>query len=184
MLFIPQEIKEKIDHLEQENKRLLEENERLQFELDEPHPPHKTRSLNYWSIGALVVALLYIIYLHWSMLKNKPADDPNPYNVEATIIKDGKLEKWNAAENLDVVYRVQLGAYEGFDLNTYKQNLDGLQQDSIDGFRKVSLGAFSQLADAQKFLKEVVRMGMENSYIVAYKNDTPIGLIEAKKLEK
>jgi len=184
MLFIPQEVKEKLAKLENENKRLEAENKKMERELLEPKPVTKTLNLNWWSIGALVLAIAYIIYVHVFVLsgqKNNLFEDAAA--IEATIIKDGKIEKWNAGADLEIVYRVQLGAYENFNLDKYKQNLDGLQQDSINGMTKVNLGAFSRLKDAQSFLDQMVRLGLINVYIVAYKNGAPIGLIEAQKTE-
>jgi len=78
---------------------------------------------------------------------------------------------------------VQIGSYENFSLDKYKQNLEGLKQDSIDGMKRISLGAFSRLVDAQQFQAEVVRMGLENAYVVAYENGQPIALFEAIRKE-
>ncbi len=182
MLFIPQEVKEKLDRLEEDNKKLREENEHLLQEVAHSEARKKKPVLNYWTIGALVVAIVYILDLQFGSNRSEQPE-PKQEDLEAVLIADGKIAKWNAASMEDVVYRVQLGAYEGFDLDRYKQNLDGLHQDSIDGYRKVSLGAFTRLKDAQSFLEELVRMTMQNVYIVAYRNNEPIGLIEAKQLE-
>ena len=183
MLFIPQEIKEKLAKLENENKRLEAEKNKLERELLEPKPVDKKLNLNWWSIGALILAIAYIIYLHVAVLSKPQGIVNNDAEVAATISRDGKIEKWNAAADLEIVYRVQLGAYENFNLDKFKQNLDGLQQDSINGMTKVNLGAFSRLKDAQTFLDQMVRIGLSNVYIVAYKNGAPIGLIEARKSE-
>jgi hypothetical protein len=100
------------------------------------------------------------------------------------MIRDGKIEKWNRAGDSTIVFRVQLGAYQDFSLDKYKQNIEGLYQDSIDGINKISLGAFSRLADAQAFQSKMVNLGLENVYIVAYENKSPIGLIEAEKKQQ
>jgi len=184
MLFIPQEIKEKLAKLEDENKQLEAENNRLERELLEKQPVTQKLSLNWWSIGALVLALIYIIYLHVAVVgSSSQTVTKDDADFEATILRDGKIEKWNAGSDLEIVYRVQLGAYENFDLSSVAQNLDGLHQDSIDGFKKVSLGAFSRLRDAQVFLQKMEQLKLPNIYIVAYKNNNPIGLIEAQRAE-
>lgn len=185
MLFIPQEIKEKLARLEDENNRLEAENNRLERELLEPQPVTKSVNLNWWTIGALIVAIAYILYMHIFLFSNpSSALNEEDANIEATILRDGKIEKWNANADLEIVYRVQLGAYENFDLSRFAQNLDGLHQDSINGLKKVSLGAFSRLRDAQTFLNKMERLKLPNIYIVAYKNNQPIGLIEAQKAEQ
>ena len=182
MLFIPQEVKEKIDRLEDDNKHLLEENNRLKAEAVETMAQQKPNNAIWYVVAALVIAIAYIIFLHVK-LANVDVPSATETPIEATVYRDGEIVKWNAADFEGVVYRVQLGAYEGFDLNQYKENLDGLHQEDFDGYTKVSLGAFSQLADAQNFLQQMVRLDLKNAFIVAYKNNEPIGLIEAKNQE-
>ncbi len=187
MLFIPQEIKEKLAKLEDENKRLETENKRLELELLQPQPisapvASKNSGLIWLLAVALLAAIGYIIYVHLVVL-GKPQTASADAAMQAVILRDGKIEKWNAAADKEIVYRVQIGSYKDFNIDKYKQNLEGLQQDSIDGTHKISLGAFSRLEDAQTFSEEMIRMGLPNVYIVAYKNGQPIGLIEAKKLE-
>ena len=181
MLFIPQEIKEKLTELEEENKRLEAENNRLKYELASPIETSKRNNL-VWVLGILLLfAVLYIVFGIFFSEKQETVVEED---LSAVVIRDGKIEKWNRVDDGSLVYRVQLGAYEGFDIDKYKQNIEGLYQDSIDGFHKISLGAFSRLRDAQEFQGSLVRMGMQNVYIVAYENKQPIGLIEAEKEEK
>lgn len=181
MLFIPQEVKEKIDSLEQENKHLLAENSRLADEASQSLSKQNKGAALWVVVALLAVAIAYIIYLQIQFNKQQvQIDTLRPETLEAVIMRDGQIEKWNAATQHDVVYRVQLGAYQDFDLSPYKQNLDGLRQDSIDGYNRVSLGAFSRLEDAQKFLVNMLDLELKNVFIVAYKNNDPIGLIEAK----
>lgn len=183
MLFIPQEIKEKIAKLEDENAQLHEQVEQLQTKLQAPPPKQKKNAWPGIFLVLLLLSLGYIGFLHWQQTK-QPKQVAQTEQTTFVAHQNGAPEKWNAADHPEVVYRVQLGAYANFDINTYKQNLDGLHRDSIDGFNKVSLGAFRNLQTAQNFLNEMLRLGLENCYIVAYKNNEPIGLIEAKKQEQ
>ena len=185
MLYIPQEVKEKLDKLEESNAQLQAENERIKseaaFTLDQQK---KKSSGSVWLIVILVLAVAYIGYLQYQLyVLQKAASTAQIETIDAVVIKDGEIEKWSAANMQGVIYRVQLGAYEGFDLSTYKESLDGLHQDDFDGYTKVSLGAFSKLEDAQNFLQEMLRLELENVFIVAYKQNEPIGLIEAQNQE-
>lgn len=182
MLFIPQEIKEKLTALEDENKRLQAENARLTQELASPALESKKNNLS-WVLGILL--LFAVGYIVFSLFFAKKETDVLPEeDTQAVLIRDGKIEKWNRMADTALVYRVQLGAYQDFNLDKYKQNIEGLYQDSIDGFTKISLGAFSRLKDAQSFQNSMVNLGLENVYIVAYENNKPIGLLEAKKKEQ
>lgn len=185
MLFIPQEVKEKIAELEDEKKRLEAENTRLSKELQTNSETKSSSSVVWVLIVVLAIALTFIAYQQFVVIpKLKDGASAPVENIEAVIERDGKIEKWDRVDDGTLVYRVQLGAYAEFNLDKYKQNIEGLYQDSIDGFRRVSLGAFSRLADAQQFQQEMVRLGLENVYIVAYEGKEPIGLITAKEKEQ
>lgn len=185
MLFIPQEIKEKMNQLEDENKRLEAENNRLTRDLQTTSDKKSSNGVVWVLVVLLAAAVAFIVYQQFVVIPKIEAGAKSPVeDVEAVIVRDGKIEKWDRVDNDSLVYRVQIGAYAEFNLDKYKQNIEGLYQDSIDGYHKVSLGAFTRLADAQQFQQEMVRMGLENVYIVAYENKQPIGLIEAKEKEQ
>ncbi len=183
MLFIPKEIKEKIAKIENENLQLQAENDSLKQQLSAPVAQKKKSVAPGILLGLLLLALCYIAFLHWQG-RNNSTQNNTAETEESVLIKDGEIVKWDGLADKEIVYRVQLGAYQNFNIERYTQNLEGLQQDSIDGFRRVSLGAFSRLSDAQEFLKSMLRMGLQNVYIVAYKNNEPIGLIQAKREEQ
>lgn len=180
MLFIPQETKDKIAALENENEALrtaLEDLRNTEVQVAKPKKSPAVGALTVLFILALA-AIGYLLYI----MNNHPAH-PQEESTEAVLLRDGKIEKWNTLPEDGLVYRVQIGAYQDFSLEKYKQNAEGLHQDSINGINKVSIGAFSRLADAQDFQQKMVQLGLENAYVVAYKNNQPIGLIEAKKQE-
>jgi hypothetical protein len=181
MLFIPQEIKEKLAALEDDKKRLEAENNRLNQELASSKQENKPNILT-WVFGVLLLASA--VYIAYGLFYPKAVPPPQEEDLQAVIARDGNIEKWNRKDDGSLVYRVQLGAYEGFDLDAYKQNIEGLYQDSINGFKKISLGAFTRFKDAQEFQTQMVRLGLDNVYIVAYENNKPLGLIEASKKEE
>lgn len=177
MLFIPQETKDKIAALENENEALRTALEASQKNEAQPVEQKKNPAVPILAV-LLFLAVLAVAYL---LFFNQPAAvHQKPEDVEAVLLRDGKIEKWHTLSEEDVVYRVQIGAYQDFNLDAYKQNIEGLHQDSINGINKISMGAFSRLADAQEFQQKMVQLGLENAYVVAYKNNQPIGLIEAK----
>jgi hypothetical protein len=181
MLFIPQEVKDKIAALETENEALKAELLRAEENQLQPDPPKSTNGLVWVLLIALLLAIAALVYLFFFAPAKTSAVTSEA--EQAVMLRDGKIEKWNRVEDSTLVYRVQLGAYQDFNLDKYKQNIEGLYQDSIDGKTKISLGAFSRLADAQAFHANIVNLGLENVYIVAYENKQPIGLIEAEKKE-
>lgn len=183
MLFIPQEVKEKIAELEAENEALKAELLRAEESQLQPEPPANNNALVWVLLIALLLAIAAIVYLFFFA---QPATNSGTTEAaeQAIMIRDGKIEKWNRVDDGSLVYRVQMGAYQDFNLDKYKQNIEGLYQDSINGYTKISLGAFSRLKDAQGFQTNMVNLGLVNVYIVAYENNQPIGLIEAEKKEQ
>lgn len=182
MLFIPQEIKDKITALEAENTDLKQKLAGASGKASSPPiiKENKNGGLLAFLAIALVLAIGGLVFLLFFKKEKQitPAED-----FQATAYINGKIEKWNPAMREGLVYRVQIGSYENFSLDKYKQSLEGLAQDSIDGMKRLSLGAFSKLSDAQQFQSEMVRLGFESAFVVAYENGTPIALLEAVKKE-
>jgi hypothetical protein len=183
MLFIPQEVKDKLTALENENEALKAELLRAEEMQLQPDPPKANNGIVWVLLIALLIAVAALVYVFF-FAPIKTSAVATAEAEQAVMLRDGKIEKWNRVEDSTLVYRVQLGAYQDFNLDKYKQNIEGLYQDSIDGKTKISLGAFSRLADAQAFHANMVNLGLENVYIVAYENKQPIGLIEAEKKEQ
>ena len=55
-----------------------------------------------------------------------------------------------------------------------------MHQDTTNTFTKISLAGFSDVLQAQAFQQEAARMGLDRAYIVAFKDDVPVGVLPPK----
>ncbi len=78
-----------------------------------------------------------------------------------------------------LVYAVQIGAFEEKRLSLYSDNFVNFREIKSDGFNKYALGNFETLNEAKKFRRELVRMGFRNAFIGSYQNGKRIKIEEA-----
>ncbi|MBL4715474.1 MAG: hypothetical protein JKX95_02475 [Bacteroidia bacterium] len=78
-----------------------------------------------------------------------------------------------------IVFKVQLGAYQQFDLG--KQEIAGqpIEVDNASGWKKYTAGAFGNYAGANEFKEQVYELGMTDAFIVAYKDGVRIDMQSA-----
>ncbi|MEN8137259.1 MAG: hypothetical protein ABFR62_02395 [Bacteroidota bacterium] len=93
----------------------------------------------------------------------------------------------NANDNVlesDLVYRVQIGAFQKFKMGMYSPDLSGVLEKNDRGFNKYSLGVFNHYKEALKFEREVRKMGIRSAFMIAEYKGESINLKEAVKIEK
>lgn len=69
-----------------------------------------------------------------------------------------------------VVFRVQIGAFEGFDISDYSQDKSDFNIEKDGKVTKYTLGYFTDYWEADKFKKYVRAMGLKDAWIVAYRD--------------
>jgi hypothetical protein len=84
-----------------------------------------------------------------------------------------------------LVYKVQVGAFKNKDLSKYFENNKNFSGDvDADGTKKYTLGSFTDYWEADNFKKYLREMGVEDAWIVAYKNGQRISLKEARETDQ
>lgn len=76
-----------------------------------------------------------------------------------------------------VVFKVQIGAFRNKDLSKYfdnNENFGGENQD--DGVQKITLGNFRDYWEADTFKKYLREMGVNDAWIVPYKDGTRVAM--------
>jgi hypothetical protein len=181
-MFIPHEVKEKVENLELEVKKLKAENADLKN--TELTPEKKNKSAAPVILGVLLIASI-ALNVYFFKFYNAPAstEDNTAYMDSVSFYMDGQIVKMSTMPTEGMVYRVQIGAYLENDLNEYIQNLDGISQDTLNGFTKISLAGFSSVTEAQSFQEEMVNMGLGTAYIVAYNKGEPVGILPPQPRE-
>ncbi|MHA7058641.1 SPOR domain-containing protein [Aquimarina sp. M1] len=119
------------------------------------------------------------------MLKNKIAE------LEETIKNLSMDQEINASGNdMDeeqekaslkdqLVYAVQIGAFEKKDLSLYSEKFVNFKEIKAGSFNKYALGNFASLSEAKKFRRELVRLGFRGAFIASYQNGERIKIEEA-----
>jgi hypothetical protein len=172
MEFLSPNTKDKIAKLEAENAE-------LQRQLaDQKGSSSKKSILPLIAVIVLLSALSVYQFLGKSTLS------------EAEIAQK-KVELWRAGERIDtvlspsseLVYSVQIGAFKNQSIKELSSNfVDAslVQKDSLSLF---VLGEYRSLPDAQDALGIVVKLGVENAFIIAQKNGKAVGLLTEQNRE-
>ena len=79
-----------------------------------------------------------------------------------------------------IVYKVQIGAFKNKDLSKYFENNKNFSGEvDADGTKKYTLGAFPTYWEADNFKKYLREMGVNDAWVVAYKDAKRIELKDA-----
>jgi hypothetical protein len=188
MVFIPKEAQEKIQALEEELQRLRENQETPIT----PPPPQivKNGVHAFWLVlSVLLLAIILVNRFVGLPFLNKPqagqnisADSLAILTTTAQRVADYEaVEKFRKAADgaPGTVYRVQIGAYKGQPLKGNEPNLEEIYSHQKEGFNIYSLGTFSTLERAQEFQSVCIDMGLENAYVIAFKDGKPVRLSAA-----
>jgi hypothetical protein len=102
-----------------------------------------------------------------------------PSNTQATTKSSGE------SSTSGLVYKVQIGSFKNKDLSKYFDNNKNFSGEvDADGTKKYTLGAFTDYWEADNFKKYLREMGVEDAWIVAYKNGQRISLKEARETDQ
>ncbi|MBP2831547.1 SPOR domain-containing protein [Aquimarina sp. U1-2] len=92
---------------------------------------------------------------------------------------DGNTAESSGSLNDQIVYAVQIGAFEERNLSLYSENFVNFREIKKEGFNKYAIGNFETLNEAKKFRRELIKMGFRNAFIASYQNDKRIKIEEA-----
>ncbi len=78
-----------------------------------------------------------------------------------------------------VFFEVQIGAFEYFDLDDYKEDLVKMNIDKIDQVDHYTLGKFRELDRAIAFRRDIQRMGIQDAFVIAKIDGERVSISEA-----
>ncbi|WP_109302706.1 SPOR domain-containing protein [Aquimarina sp. AU474] len=115
------------------------------------------------------------------ILENKVTElEATLQNLSMNQEIDGNNSNEDAGSiNDQIVYAVQIGAFEEKRLSLYSDSFVNLKEIKSEGFNKYALGNFETLNEAKKFRRELVRMGFRNAFIGSYQNGKRLKIEEA-----
>ena len=174
MEFLSPSTKLRLEALEQENLSLKATvaSERANFKTSK-------KPLGY----LLVIGLLTVccVYLY---IKNSPRTDAELAGVRVELWKNGSVTDTILTPNTNVEYSVQIGSFKSLDLSELSKGFESANVLEKDSLTTLVIGRYSSLLEAQDLLDIVVTVGVENAYIVAYKNGKNVGLLSNKTTNK
>ena len=203
MTYFPPEAKEKIASLLSEVEKLEAKNEEISKELNSLKKKNSsdidkfntTKYALFAIIALLIIALVFVYkYVPCSGLSSKEKESKElvvsnlekenaSYKAEIKSLKS-KLSAIEEVNELpDLVYKVQIGAFKSFELKGYVPQNISLIETEESGFKKYSLGVFSNYKDALQFKKEVRKLGFKKAFLVVEYKGEKINIKEGIKLE-
>lgn len=105
-------------------------------------------------------------------IQNLSMDDQ--INAESS---EEEVQKASLSDEL--VYAVQIGAFENKDLSLYSESFVNFKEIKADDFNKYALGNFATLDEAKNFRRELVSLGFKGAFIASYQNGQRIKIEEA-----
>ena len=78
-----------------------------------------------------------------------------------------------------VFFEVQIGAFEYFDLDDYKEDLVKMNIDKTDQVDQYTLGKFRDLDRTLAFQKDIQRMGIKDAFVIAKVDGRRVTIQEA-----
>lgn len=154
------------------------------------------RSLLYFFWLVTLLAIAYVVYIEvfnppfgkWSsIMENKvQTDQYNEYLLVRidSIARANDLLMENSPIYTGVFFEVQIGAFRSFDLNRYQDALENLRSYQQDSMNKYVIGKFRSYSTAKAFQKDIVRMGIQDAFIVGKINGQRVEVGEAIKTAK
>jgi len=97
---------------------------------------------------------------------------------QSNQVLDGSSESITDERQQGVVFKVQLAAFDEFDLRDLTENGSDLKIIDDDGYIKYVLGQFRDYKMADKFKKKLRKIGVKEAWIVPYKDGKRVALKE------
>jgi len=82
-----------------------------------------------------------------------------------------------------LVFRVQVGAYNQFDMTRYNEYSDNFTGETADNLNKYLMGKFRDYENARAFRDDIRKLGIRDAFVVAYNDGTRIDIKEALRLQ-
>lgn len=135
----------------------------------------------------------YIVYIEvatppfgkWRFLRQEKLQTQqfNDYLLSRidSISRSNDLLMENSPYYSGVFFEVQIGAFENFDLEAYQEALENLHFYKEDSLNKYVLGKFRNYQKAKAFQKDMMRMGVEDAFVIGKINGERVEITQAIK---
>lgn len=100
------------------------------------------------------------------------------------LIEENNQLKLALGERPEVGFEVQIGAFQNFNVQAYESELIRLREVNENGISKYVLGTFIRFEDAQAFLRDVKKMGLNDAFIAGVVGGRRATVKEAQEAAK
>ena len=167
MEFISPEIKERLQKLEAENVSLKQELEQIKTDTGK-------RS---GVLPLMLVVLLLMAVALFQFYKSTQNSSEEIARMKVELWKSGEAIDTSFIPSDDITYSIQIGAFKKHDIKELSRNIEGASVVAKDSLSLLVIGSYASLPDAQEMLNVVVKLGIENAFIIAQKNGKAVGLL-------
>ena len=167
MEFISPKIKERLQKLEAENVSLKQELEQIKTDTGK-------RS---GVLPLILVVLLLMTVALFQFYKSTQNSSEEIARMKVELWKSGEAIDTSFITSDDITYSIQIGAFKKHDIKELSRNLEGASVVAKDSLSLLVIGSYASLPDAQEMLNVVVKLGIENAFIIAQKNGKAVGLL-------
>lgn len=117
-------------------------------------------------------------------LRNRVDSLRNEYNRLNTAYEATKITTNRPEVQPGLFYRVQVGAYQKFNMNRHlSPEDDNFTGESVDNMNKYLMGRFKNFKLAEAFCADIKKLGIKDAWVVAFKDGVRIPIKEAQKLQ-
>lgn len=117
-------------------------------------------------------------------LRNRVDSLKNEYGRLNTAYESTKTTTTRPELQPGLFYRVQVGAYQKFDMNRHLNTDDNFVGESVDNMNKYLMGRFKNFKMAEAFCADIKKLGIKDAWVVAFNDGKRIPIKEAQKLQE
>lgn len=101
--------------------------------------------------------------------------------LESEVATTSKTSQMGIQDGL--VYRVQIGAYVFYEMETKPETGGDFVSERADGFNKYVIGSFRSYEEASQFKQELKKMGLSDPWVVPYIDGIRVTIDEAEQYQ-
>lgn len=175
----PMDYKAQVEELEKTKAALLEQSQladKLKAEADPLRKELEAKSTEIEGLKSELKAAKDLAEEHKTMAAQKE-------NQAAAPAQSSAAKSVNKTKSIaGLVYKVQIGAFRNKDLTKYFENNPNFSGEiDADGIKKYTLGIFQEYWEADQFKKYLREMGVNDAWIVAYKDGKRVDMRDARE---
>lgn len=159
-------------------------NESLKRESGRLEKAELSKKILTFIVGFLVFGLIYAFFFHDNepLGKQESLVDSQPLN-NAEIINDITVVEDTEDLNEGLIYRVQIGVFENFNIKSLEETQPALiTKKTSNGKYTYAVGNFTTYAEAASLKSDLIALGFKDAFIVASNDGESIAIEDALDL--